>query len=199
MSKSDLNAQSVAGYEACAEEYASTTGPDQVALGELIKVLDASAQVLEIGSGPGWDADWMEARGIRVRRTDAAHSFVELQKARGKQAEQLDVLRDELGGPYDAVVAMYVLQHIDRAALPEVFRKAAGALREGGLFLFSIREGQGEQVTRGETGASYYVAQWELKELVSILIPLGINVVWSDSFQGSEGRWMRVLGGMGPR
>ena len=125
---SEFNARAVDGYEGCAEEYASTTGPDHLALGELVKVLTQDGHVLEIGSGPGWDADWLEARGANVRRTDAAQSFVDLQNARGKPAERLDVLRDPLGGPYDAIVAMYVLQHVDRPALPQVLRKVADAL-----------------------------------------------------------------------
>ena len=40
------------------------------------------AHVLEIGSGPGFDAAVLEERGFRVRRTDATAAFVEMLRAR---------------------------------------------------------------------------------------------------------------------
>ena len=80
--------------------------------------MPAGGTVLEVGSGPGWDADLLEAHGVAVRRTDLTRAFIDLQAARGKVVERLDVTTDELGGPYDAVLALAVLQHVERPQLP---------------------------------------------------------------------------------
>jgi SAM-dependent methyltransferase len=198
MLPTEFNDYTVAGYEGCALGYARSTAPevgggDRSALQELLRVVNRGSRLLEIGSGPGWDADWLEAQGLKVRRTDAAQAFVRFQNSRGKMAEKLNVLADPLHGPYDAVVALYVLQHIDRRALPVVFKKISRALRGGGAFLFSIREGIGEIVEKGSEGGSYYIVLWRQSELVALLKSLRFSLLWSTSAEDSEGHWMTFL------
>ncbi|MBR3190420.1 methyltransferase domain-containing protein [Bosea sp. (in: a-proteobacteria)] len=197
-SRSASNTSTLAGYEGCADEYAETTAPkpetdDQPALVELLKVLEPASRLLEIGSGPGWDADWLEERGLVVRRTDGAESFVQLQASRGRRAERLDVIGDPLGGPYDGIIALHVLQHIERELLPPVFTRIAEAIRVGGVFLLALREGQGESAEIGSKGNEYYVALWPRAEIIAILDTLGFDLRWSHSFEGREGRWLTAL------
>ncbi len=116
--------------------------------------------VLEIGSGPGWDADQLEEAGLTVRRTDITQAFIDFQRARGKQVDRLDAINDDLGGPYDAVVTLHVLQHVEPGDLPAVLAKVAGALRPGGRFLVSIPLGEGAGWEVGESGSPYYRALW---------------------------------------
>lgn len=197
-SRSASNSSTLAGYEGCADDYADTTAPkpeadDQPALVELLKLVPPGSHLLEIGSGPGWDADWLEERGLAVRRTDGAESFVQLQAGRGRRAELLDVIRDPLGGPYDGVVALHVLQHVEREILPSVFARIAEAIRDGGVFLLALREGQGESAEIGSKGNAYYVALWPRSEIVAILAALGLGLHWSHSFEGRDGRWLTAL------
>jgi len=195
LSRSASNASSLVGYESCAVDYAATTAPkpgagDQPALVELLKLVASGSRLLEIGSGPGWDADWLEEKGLVVRRTDAAESFVRFQASRGRQAEHLDVIHDPLGGPYDGVVALYVLQHVERETLPSVFARIVAAIRDGGVFLLGLREGEGEGVEIGSKGNEYYVALWPRSEIVASLAALGLGLHWSHSFDGRDGRWL---------
>ncbi len=198
VNRSASNASTLAGYEDCAIDYAQTTAPrpeasDQPGLVELLKLVEPESRLLEIGSGPGWDADWLEERGLVVRRTDAAESFLHFQASRGRHAERLDVIRDLLGGPYDGVVALYVLQHVERDLLPTVFARIAQAISDGGVFLLALREGEGESVEIGSKGDAYYVALWPRSEIVAVLAALGLVLHWSHSFEGREGRWMTGL------
>lgn len=196
--RSASNVSTLAGYEGCAEEYAETTAPkpeadDQPGLVELLKAIDPGSRLLEIGSGPGWDADWLEQRGLVIRRTDGADSFVQFQAGRGRQAERLDVTGDPLGGPYDGVIALHVLQHVECEILPSVFAGIAGAIRDGGVFLLALREGQGETVEIGSKGNEYYVALWSRAEIIAVLAALSLGLLWSHSFEGREGRWLTAL------
>jgi 2-polyprenyl-3-methyl-5-hydroxy-6-metoxy-1,4-benzoquinol methylase len=197
-SRSASNTSTLAGYEGCADEYAETTAPkleaaDQPALVELLKVVEPGSRLLEIGSGPGWDADWLEERGLVVRRTDGADSFVQFQAERGRQAERLDVIGDPLGGPYDGVIALHVLQHVEREILPSVFARIAEAIRDGGVFLLALREGQGETAEIGSRGNEYYVALWPRSQVIALLAALGLDLLWSHSFEGRDGRWLTAL------
>ncbi len=202
--RSASNTSTLAGYEGCADDYAETTAPkpeadDQPALVELLKLVPPGSRLLEIGSGPGWDADWLEERGLAVRRTDGAGSFVQFQARRGRRAERLDVIRDPLGGPYDGVIALHVLQHVEREALPSLFAGIAAAIRDGGVFLLALREGQGETAEIGAKGNAYYVALWPRSEIVAILAGHGLDLHWSHSFAGRDGRWLTALFRKGTR
>jgi hypothetical protein len=57
----------------------------------LIAFLDRLAElvaghVLELGSGPGGDATYLEGHGLRVTRTDAALAFVAMMRTAGHEA-----------------------------------------------------------------------------------------------------------------
>jgi hypothetical protein len=192
------NGYTVESYERCAADYAratkpGTSGVERQALGNFLRVASNQGWILEIGSGPGWDADWLDHAGLNVRRTDAAAAFVAFQKTRGAKAEILDVVKDELGGPYAGVVALHVFQHIYRSELPNVLTKVSLAIADRGAFLFSLREGSGDLVERSESSGNYYIAMWQRADLVAILEPLGFREIWSSSDEDSEGRWLTIL------
>lgn len=187
------NARTVRAYESSASRYAESTAVDvgrplSPHLQRLIDVLPTDGTVLEIGSGPGWEADLLEARGVRVRRTDVTESFLELQRRRGAQAEKLDVITDELGGPYDAVMAMCVLQHIDRSLVPDVLSKISVATRSGGAFLVSVRDGKGD-VWEGD----YHTVLWDRPSFSSALSVAGFDTAWVARTVEPEGPWLTFL------
>ncbi len=198
MNEADVgNIATLAGYEACAAHYAEATAPhrgpsDRPSLQRFTAILPPDGPVLEIGSGPGWDADWLEQRGVTIRRTDATAAFVEMQCARGVTAERLDVVRDELGGPYAGVLAMYVFQHVERGRLAGVFAKIAQALAVGGALLFSLREGDRDFVEEASTG-SYHITEWRKAELDDLLRGLGFTEFWSALHQDEDGRWITIV------
>jgi len=143
------NRQTISSYEDYAEQYDAIVrhvpNPrEQAALKRLVAIAGTGGQILEVGSGPGYDADFLESLGVNVRRTDATQRFLELQAARGKHGELLDLITDDLGGPYDAVLALCVLIHVPRDQTDQVLAKIAGSLRPGGAFLVSMRNGDGE-------------------------------------------------------
>jgi hypothetical protein len=109
----------LAAYQSRAHEYLRATAWPA---SELITYLDRFASlarpgpVLEIGSGPGRDADYLEGHGVRVIRTDATPVFVTLLRAAGHEAQSLDARTESLGGPYRGILANAVLHHLNRRA-----------------------------------------------------------------------------------
>ncbi|MBN9540439.1 MAG: hypothetical protein J0H77_27145, partial [Alphaproteobacteria bacterium] len=82
------NRATVEAYDRYALDYVRSTAEGGArqghrALAQLLEVIEPGGNVLEIGSGAGWDADWLEKAGFRVRRTDAAMAFVRFQESRG--------------------------------------------------------------------------------------------------------------------
>jgi 2-polyprenyl-3-methyl-5-hydroxy-6-metoxy-1,4-benzoquinol methylase len=192
------NARTVESYEDIADDYARETTGARVLSGGLTRLAEIvpAGQVLEIGSGPGWDADALEEAGLTVRRTDVTQAFIDFQQARGKQVDRLDAINDDLGGPYDAVVTLHVLQHVEPSDLPGVLAKVAGALRPGGRFLVSIPLGEGAGWEVGESGAPYYRALRSEADFLAALREAGLGPEWTErSVEDEERGWLCVLAG----
>lgn len=167
--------------------------PDHVeALDRLVASVGPGGQVLEVASGPGWDADRLEAMGLRVRRTDLSDGFIALQRERGREIDRLDLIADDLGGPWDGLVALYVIQHVGRELVDGVIGRVAGALRPGGTLLMSFQEGKGERTTQADEGP-YQVVRWREAEMIDCLSRHGLVVAWRSVFDGREGVWITVI------
>ncbi|MGE0280707.1 MAG: class I SAM-dependent methyltransferase [Rhizobiaceae bacterium] len=178
--------QTIASYEDYADRYCALVSDmpnafDQTAFRRLAEIAGAGGRALEIGSGPGWDADFLETLGLTVRRTDATKRFLELQAARGKKGELLDVITDPVGGPYDAVVAMCVLIHIPREEIDQVLAKLTHSLRPGGALIVSMREGD------HETTSKYHTVYWRRDDFADRLAAAGLKLVWDASDICSDG------------
>jgi SAM-dependent methyltransferase len=201
------NRVTLAAYEHIAADYAQSTrgtpGPLNLALfRELAASVHGGGTILEIGSGPGWDADFIEDCGAHVRRTDAAVAFCEGQLARGKHAEVLDVITDELTTVeypvYDAAMALCVFLHIERADTDAVLRKVAGALRPGALFLVSVREGDADGWEAGGDGRRYHVTLWTKGEFATRLRRAGLAPLAVHRSVDGEGPWLTFLSRRSP-
>lgn len=170
----------IASYEAYADRYTAlvpeVSNPfDQDAFRRVAEIAGPGGRVLEIGSGPGWDADFIETLGLTVRRTDATQRFLDIQAQRGKPGELLDVITDPVGGPYDAVVAMCVLIHVPRQEIDQVLGKLSASLRPGGAFIVSMRDGD------HETTGKYHTIYWRRDDFAARLAAAGFDIVW-DAF-----------------
>lgn len=191
------NRDTVAGYDACAESYAAETDhaptPDHVeALERFVAAVGPGGRVLEAASGPGWDADRLEAMGLHVRRTDLSDGFIAFQRERGRTIDRLDLITGDLGGLWDGLVALYVIQHVGRELVEGVIGRMAQALRPGGILLMSFQEGEGERTT-AEASGTYHVVRWREADMTALLARCGLVVDWRSLFHGSEGDWITVI------
>jgi SAM-dependent methyltransferase len=191
------NRRTVAGYERCARDYAASVGSapspsGAEALRQLASAVAPGGRVLEIGSGPGWDADFLGTLGIDVHRTDAAAAFCDFQAERGKRCDPLDLLADRIDGSYDGIVMLCVLQHFERAQLDSALRKLAQALGVGGSLLLMYPEGDDDYWEHGASG-DYRVVRWARDALDARLTQAGFAVAWEQTIDGRDGPWRSVL------
>ena len=189
------NAVTLATYEQAAERFRESIPqePSGVLL-ELFDLIDAhlpsGGTVLELGSGTGRDAIELEQRGHRVRRTDATGAFVEMIQADGYQADQLNALTDEFGGPYDLVFADAVFLHFDRDQLATVLRKAAEA---ASLLAFTTREGDGSEWSTRHLDLPRHFTMWQEQPLRELLTDSGWTILALQRGQTRVGGWFYIL------
>jgi SAM-dependent methyltransferase len=195
--KNSNNGRTVAAYENYARRYAANVSPQPsesgaLALRRLADMLPSGGHVLDIGSGPGWDADFLEELGVRLHRTDVTKSFRDFQAERGQRVDALNVLTEQIAETYDGILMLCVLQHFERTELDGVLHKLGNALRDQGAMLLSHPVGAGEFWEHTASG-DYRVVKWSSAALDQRLRRSGFVVTWDESEDGDEGPWRTVL------
>ncbi|MDB5184761.1 MAG: hypothetical protein JWN38_569 [Candidatus Saccharibacteria bacterium] len=192
----------LATYQANADQYRQLTGALSA---PMLRFLDKFAdlvgtgRILEIGSGPGREAKYLEARGLQVARTDATPAFVDMMRADGFAAELLDVRTDELGGPYAGVLANAVLLHLSRPDIKSVTERVSQALVPAGLLAFTLKEGDGEAWSNDKLGSPRYFTYWREPAVRTLLQESNWEIVSIERTANSEQPWINVLARTPPK
>ncbi|HZD15671.1 MAG TPA: class I SAM-dependent methyltransferase [Pseudonocardiaceae bacterium] len=186
----------LAAYETAAHRYreqSSPPGPAVTAYLDRLADLVGTGTVFELGSGPGWDAAYLERRGSRVIRTDAAPAFVAMMRADGYEARLLDVRVDELGGPYGGVLADAVLLHLTRQQFVDVLRRARLAVVDAGILAFTVKEGDGEAWSEAKLDLPRHFPFWREPEVRAALQTAGWAVLSVEHVAGRTEPWLFVF------
>jgi SAM-dependent methyltransferase len=131
------------GYDAIADRFAEwqreITGSRRLEwLERLLTLLPERPDVLELGSGAGVHSTRVLAERGRLVGVDISAEQVRRARERVPEAEflQADFTELELEAEsFDAVVALYVLNHVPQDELAPLLGHVAGWLRPGGYFL----------------------------------------------------------------
>lgn len=197
----DTNELTIAAYEKHINEY--TSGSPQVVDGHVKKWIDASlsnvaknAQILEIGSGTGKDADYIESLGYTLERTDATRAFVDLLISKGHAARVFNAITDDILDKYDLIFADAVLLHFTPEETRAVIRKISNALQDEGKFVFSLKQGKGEELTDYKLGATRYFCFWQQDTISQVLRECGfdsVHITVAEDYRGtSKPAWLMI-------
>ena len=147
-----------AGYDAIAEEYADRFRHELenapldrallAAFAELVRRDHETAEVLDVGSGPGSVTAHLQGLGLSVRGVDLSPAMVELARREHPsvafevgEMSALDVPDASLAG----VVAWYSLIHVPEAGRPEVLAEFHRVLVPDGHLLLGFQIGDDTQ------------------------------------------------------
>ena len=134
-------------YEKYAHERASYS-PDGFIVqerSEFLRFLKAEERetLLEIGCGPGQDAQFFQSQGLRVLAVDNTPMMVKLTAEKGIAAQALDCYDlDEINQSFDAVYTMNCLLHIPKRDFDQILLLISRRLNDSGLMYLGIWEDQ---------------------------------------------------------
>jgi len=192
----DITLQS---YQNKTQAYIDGTPPVDDALkawiDECLKMISAHGKILEIGSGFGRDAEYIQQRGYDIECSDAVPNFVEELRRKGFKARMLNVLNGEIDGMYDMVFADAVLLHFSPEQAADVARKIHAALNDNGLFALRVKKGDGATWTDAKLGEPRYFYYWQPDDLREMLADCGFK--WQDMAEShtshNNADWMGVI------
>jgi SAM-dependent methyltransferase len=194
------NARTLQAYNAQADRYAAALRPTPGAdlqrwFARLLDDLPRDASILEIGSATGRDATFIEALGYRVQRSDACVAFVDQLRAQGHDVWLLDVLADDLGGPYDLVFANAVFPHFTDDDARLALKAIRAALRPGGTVGFTVKRGEGSEWSNVKLGVPRFFNYWDVAGIRRLLADSGYvdcEVTVDVAPDGCE--WVHAIG-----
>jgi hypothetical protein len=117
-------------------------------------------------------------------------AFLEMMRADGYDADRLDAIADDFGGPYDAVFADAVFLHFDRSQLADVLRKSADAAN---VLAFSVKEGKGEEWSNRYLDLPRHFVLWQEEPLRALLASTGWTAEQFTRTEFKNGGWFQVL------
>jgi len=183
-------------YETAAQRYVDqSAAPSPALCAFLDRFADTVGfgRVLELGSGPGVDAAYLEQRGLDVSRTDATPAFVKMMRAAGREAHLLDIRTADLDGPWDAVLAQAVLLHLDRAQFADALQRIRQAVMDGGVLAFTVEEGDGDAWSEAKLDLPRHFTYWRERSLRDVLAQTRWAVMSIDRVAGRVEPWLFVM------
>jgi SAM-dependent methyltransferase len=131
-------------YRGHAEAYAGREITSRKArLAAFLALLPPGGRILELGCGAGGDTAEMLAQGFDVRATDGSPEMADVASKRlGRSVETLLFHELDEVETYDGVWANACLLHVPRDQLTHVLSLIRRALKPGGAFFASYKEGE---------------------------------------------------------
>ncbi len=182
--KDDHVKNTIAVYDAMAGKYAKKFN-DYAPLPErerFISLLPHHAHILDVGCGPGRDADYFTANGSSVTGVDFSEKLLEIARLRVPQAifykQDFRSLRFSKQS-FDGIWACASLLHLKRHEVPMVLNNFFQLLKSGGILFIMVKEGSGEADVAEELSfhLSRHFTYFQKKELKNILKDAGFEVV----------------------
>ncbi|MCL1876981.1 class I SAM-dependent methyltransferase [Candidatus Saccharibacteria bacterium] len=146
-------------------------------IGRSLKNFPKDIAMFEIGAGPGEYAEYIESLGFKIEITDVADSFVEYLKSRGHVATKFNLITDDFAKKYDFILAIAVLLHLTKPEVIAAVKKIYGALNWGGVFVFSIKTGDGEEFVDNGLGAKRYFNYYQSDEILKVAHDAGFSII----------------------
>lgn len=114
--------------------------------------------------------------------------------AQGFETAEFDFRNDpkeEWIGNFDGVFANASLLHAPQAIFENALKNIATMLRPSGVFAFSLKTGEGEEITTEKMDAPRYFNYHSEPEIRKILTRLSFEIL--SLSHAEEGKWLHVI------
>ena len=154
-----------------------------------LKDFSKDASILEIGTATGRTADYIESLGYVVQRSDVVDAFIREHQNRGIEVKKIDILQMNTETKYNLIFAEAVVLHLNDEELQQAFAQIHESLLEGGVFLFTFKDGEGEIISSHKMGAPRYFNFWTEARMSEMIGKADFKVLASGHFERAN-KWL---------
>lgn len=173
--RAEGSGDAVAFFDKDAEAYLRRTPQPSDHLENLLPHLKPGSRVLDIGCGPGIDANHVAAQGHRVVGVDAAPRMIEVARREFPRVEfRVADMRNLPFDPksFDAIMAICSIIFLSKREVPAVLEGFAKLLVPGGLLFLAVQGGPSR-----DRGPHQFVAVMDREELSALVRDAGLSIV----------------------
>lgn len=172
----------------------TVTGAQKEWLEAFAALLPSHADVFELGSAFGRDAEFLRDAGFTVFCTDIIpDALVSLEK-KGFEVAEYDFRAEpnpEWLHAFDGVLASAVLLHATKKSFDDVFSHVLSIAKPGGIVAFSLKVGEGDGYSIAKMEAPRFFSYWQEDELRMRLGNCNVEVVSLRTT--SDGKWLHAI------
>lgn len=190
------NQKTLSTYEQYFDRYIEgtptvTAGSQKEWIDYLLSLESKDAQILEVGSAFGRDAQYITEKGyINLHASDAFDAAVDVLKGKGFVATKLNVLTDQIPKGYDMIIASAVLLHFTESEARDVLQKVHQSIAVKGILAFTVKIGTGEEWSTDKMQAPRFFHYWDEQTLIPFVEKIGFNIL--DVRTTENDKWLCV-------
>lgn len=156
--------------------------------------LPENGTILELGSATGRDARYFASKGYKVTCTDIIPEALEKLSQEGFETSEFDFRnepKEEWNNHFDGFFANAVLLHAPKDVFEKAVANISKVLKKDGVAGFSLKTGEGEEITLEKMDAPRYFRYHTEAEIREILSKLPFDII-SISHVDNE-KWLHVV------
>ncbi|MFA5157631.1 MAG: methyltransferase domain-containing protein [Patescibacteria group bacterium] len=145
----DASKKTAEVYDKISRIYADTFGEPSFCIDYFIKYLIPGGNILDVGCGPGRDANYFKQKGFEIEGVDLSEKMIELAQKNYPDIKfsVADMRRlDYPAENFDGIFFSFSLIHLPKADVPSVITKVYKILKKGGIIFTAIQEGRSEEI-----------------------------------------------------
>lgn len=199
MSKDNLVSQTIQTYNTCAESYFH----DHYDISEVLDVIDffiqnlKGAEILDVGCGPGRDAEYFSSHNLKVTGVDLSDRFLNIasKNVPGAKFIQMDMrILNFSENVFDGIWVCASFLHIHKKDAMDTLIGLRRILKPGGLMYVNVEKGTQEKFLRkreykNEPRLISFYTEREFEELIKTC---GFNIFKKIVDEDSYG-WIKIF------
>ena len=195
---SELSLGTLNYYDAHALEYCESTRHLDLheVYDRFLKELASGAHILDAGCGSGRDTKIFLNRSYRVTAIEASTELARLASAFTNHRSEILLFQNmEFHEEFDGIWACASLLHVPKIEMKDVLERFVKALKPGGVFYISLKEGEGERVAPDGRFFNDYSAR-SFRELFADFPQLHELVFWKTEETRSQNHrqpWLNFI------
>jgi SAM-dependent methyltransferase len=156
--------------------------------------IPAGGRILDAGCGAGRDTLAFRGLGYLVDAFDASEEMVKYSRSLTDVDVKLDTFMSfDSETDYDGIWACASLLHVPRTELASTIKKLFTHLKDGGLFYFSMKLGDGERRVNGRTFTDFSIEN--IADLIKDIDKITLRGFWitNDVRPERSDQWINVI------